>query len=85
MNKLSKLEKIGITIIIILIIVIIIGLGISFLYYKNIKYQEPNKETVVKEEIESKVKDKPTEKEPIKSLEQEEYEEYEEEDSIMIF
>lgn len=75
MNQLNK-------ILIILIIVFLVVLGIRFIHYQNIKYQEQNKKTVVEEEIESKIEDKQTEKIPIKSLEQEEYEE---EDSIMIF
>lgn len=74
MNLLNK-------ILIILIIVLLVVLGIRFIYYKNIKYQESNKETVVEEEIELKIQDKEIEEEPIKSIDQEEYEE----DSIMIF
>lgn len=79
MNRLNK-------ILIILIIVLLVILGIRFIQYKNIKYQEINRETVVEEEIENKVEDILSEKEPIKSPKQEEQEEYEEyEDSIMIF
>jgi len=76
MNRLNK-------ILIILIIVLLVVLGIRFINYKNIKYQEINRETVIEEEGENKVEDKPSEKEPIKSTTQEE--EYEEENSIMIF
>lgn len=82
MNRLNK-------ILIMLIIVFLVVLGIRFIQYKNIKYQETNRETVIEEEIEIKAEDKPREKEPIKSPKQEEQEEYEEykeyDDSIMIF
>jgi len=79
MNQLNK-------ILIILIIVFLVVLGIRFIQYKNIKYQEINRETVVKEEIENKVEDTPSEKEPIISPKQEEYEGNKEYgDSIMIF
>lgn len=82
MNKLNK-------ILIILIIVLLVVLGIRFIQYKSIKYQEINRETVIEEETENKVEDKPREKEPIispKQEEQEVYEEYKEyDDSIMIF
>ena len=84
MNKLNKT-------LIILIIVLLVIIGIRFIQYKNIKYQETNRETIVEveEEIELKVEDKPSEKELIISPKQEEYEEYEEyreyDDSIMIF
>jgi len=79
MNRLNKL-------VIILIIVFLVVLGIRFIQYKNIKYQEINRETVVKEEIENKVEDTPSEKEPIISPKQEEYEGNKEYgDSIMIF
>ena len=53
MNKLTK-------ILIILIIVLLVVLGIRFIHYKNIKYQETNRETVIEEEIESKAEDKPS-------------------------
>lgn len=78
-------------ILIILIIVLLVIIGIRFIQYKNIKYQETNRETIVEveEEIEIKAEDKPSEKELIISPKQEEYEEYEEyreyDDSIMIF
>ena len=61
----------------------LVVLGIRFIQYNNIKYQEINRETVIEEEIESKVEDKQSEEEPIKSPKQEEQEEYD--DSIMIF
>jgi len=80
----NRLNKILITLIIVLLVII----GIRFIQYKNIKYQETNRETIVEveEEIELKVEDKPSEKELIISPKQEEYEEYREyDDSIMIF
>ena len=79
MNKLNK-------ILIILIIVLLVILGIRFIQYKNIKYQETNKGTVVEEEMKNKAEDTIREKKPIISPKQEEYErEDEEEGSIMIF
>jgi len=79
MNRLNK-------ILIILIIVFLVVIGIRFIQYKNIKYQETNRETVVEEEIENKVEVKPREKEPIEFPKQEEYEgDKEYGDSIMIF
>ena len=79
MNRLNK-------ILIIVIIILLVVVGIRFINYKNIKYQETIRETVVKEEIENKVKDIPSEKEPIQSPKQEEYEgDKQYGDSIMIF
>ena len=79
MNRLNKL-------VIILIIVFLVVLGIRFIHYKNIKYQETNRETVIEEKIENKVEDIPSEKEPVISPKQEEYEgDKEYGDSIMIF
>ncbi len=73
MNQWLKLKNTGI-IVIILITVILIVLGIRFIHYQNIQYQQSNKETVVEEEIETKIpEDKQIEKEPIKPQEQEEY------------
>ncbi len=88
MNQWLKLKNTGI-IVIILITVILIVLGIRFIHYQNIQYQQSNKETVtvVEEEIETKIpEDKQIEKEPIKPQEQEEYKEKGfEEDTLMIF
>ena len=79
MNKLNK-------ILIILVIVFLVVLGIRFIQYKNIKYQETNRETVIEEEIKNKVEEIPGEKEPIEPPKQEEYEgDKEYGDSIMIF
>jgi cell division protein FtsL len=79
MNRLNKL-------LIILIIVFLVVLGIRFIQYKNIKYLETNRETVIEEEIENKVEDIPSEKKPIQSPKQEEYEgDKQYGDSIMIF
>ena len=79
MNRLNK-------ILIILVIVFLVVLGIRFIQYRNIKYQEISRETVIKEEIENKVEDIPSEKEPVISPKQEEYEgDKEYGDSIMIF
>ena len=79
MNILNK-------ILIILMIVFLLVLGIRFIQYKNIKYQEINRETVVEEEIENKVEVIPSKKEPVISPKQEEYEgDKEYGDSIMIF
>lgn len=75
MNQLLKLKNIGI-IIIILITVILIVLGFRFINLQNIQYRQPDKETVVEEEIGTKIQeDKQIEKEPIKPQEQKEYEE----------
>jgi uncharacterized protein YxeA len=85
MNQLFKLKNIGI-IVTILITAILIILGIRFIHYQNIQYQQSNKETVVEEEIETKIpEDKQIEKEPIKPPEQEEYEQKDSENSLMIF
>jgi len=79
MNILNK-------ILIILMIVFLLVLGIRFIQYKNIKYQEINRETVVEEEIENKVEVIPSKKEPVISPKQEEYEgDKEYGDSILIF
>ena len=79
MNRLNIL-------VIILMIFFLVVLGIRFMQYQNIKYQETNRETVVEEEIESRVEEIPSEKEPIESPKQEEYEgDKEYGDSIMIF
>jgi len=79
MNRLNKL-------VIILIMLFLVILGIRFIQYKNIKYQEINRETVVEVEIENKVEDIPGEKEPVISPKQKEYEgDKEYGDSIMIF
>jgi len=79
MNRLNKL-------VIILIMVFLVILGIRFINYKNIKYQEINRETIIEEEIENKVEDIPSEKKPVISPKQEEYEgDKEYGDSIMIF
>ena len=79
MNRLNK-------ILIIVIIFLLVVIGIRFINYKNIKYQEKNKESVVIEETESKAKDETSEKEPIQSPKQEEYEgDKQYGDSIMIF
>jgi len=75
MNKINK-------ILIVLIVVLLVVVGIRFIQYKSIKYQETNRETVVKEEIERKAEDKISEKEPIEFPKQEENEE---EGAIMIF
>jgi uncharacterized protein YxeA len=86
MNQLFKLKNIGI-IIIILTAVILIVLGIRFINFQNIQYQQSNKETVVEEEIKTKIQgDKQIEKEPIKPQEQKGYEEKGfQGDSLMIF
>lgn len=85
MNQLLKLKNIGIMVII-LITVILIVLGIRFINFQNIQYQQSNKETVVEEEIKTKIQeDKQIEKEPIKPQEQEEYEQKDSENSLMIF
>jgi len=86
MNQLLKLKNIAI-IIIKLITVILIVLVIRFIHDQNIQYQQSNKETVVEEEIETKIpEDKQIEKEPIKPQEQEEYEEKDfGKDTLMIF
>jgi len=79
MNQLNK-------ILIILIVVFLVVLGIRFIQYRNIKYQETNRETVIEEKIENKVEGIPGEKELIESPKQEEYEgDKEYGDSIMIF
>jgi len=79
MNQLNK-------IFIVLMIIFLVVLGIRFMQYQNIKYQETNRETVIEEEIENKVEEIPSEKEPIESPKQEEYEgDKEYGDSIMIF
>jgi len=79
MNRLNIL-------VIILMIFFLVVLGIRFMQYQNIKYQETNRETVVEEEIESRVEEIPGEKEAIQSPKQEEYEgDKEYGDSIMIF
>ena len=79
MNILNK-------ILIILMIVFLLVLGIRFMHYKNIKYQEINRETVIEEEIENKVEDMPSKKEPVIFPKQEEYEgDKEYGDSILIF
>jgi len=79
MNRLNKL-------LITLIIVFLVVLGIRFIQYKNIKYQETNRETVIEEEIENKVEVIPSKKEPVISPKQEEYEgDKKYGDSIMIF
>ena len=79
MSRLNKL-------LIILIIVFLVVLGVRFIQYKNVKYQEINRDTVIEEKIENKVEDKPIEKEPVISPKQEEYEgDKQYGDSIMIF
>ena len=79
MNKLN-------IILMILIVVFIVVLGIRFMYYQNIKYQETSRETVIKEEIEKKAEVILSEKEPIEPPKQEEYEgDKEYGDSILIF
>ena len=79
MNRLNIL-------VIILMIFFLVVLGIRFMQYQNIKYQETNRETVVEEEIENRAEEIPGEKEPIESPKQEEYEgDKEYGDSIMIF
>jgi len=79
MNWLNK-------ILIILVIVFLVVLGIRFIQYKNMKYQEINRDTVVEEEIENKVEPIPSKKEPVISPKQEEYEgDKEYGDSILIF
>ena len=79
MNWLNK-------ILIILVIVFLVVLGIRFIQYKSIKYQETNRETVIEEKIENKLEVIPSEKEPVISPKQEEYEgDKEYGDSILIF
>ena len=79
MNRLNKL-------VIILITLFLVILGIRFMQYQNIRYQETSRETVIKEEIEKKVEVIPSEKEPIEPPKQEEYEgDKQYGDSIMIF
>jgi len=79
MNRLNKL-------LIILIMLFLVILVIRFMQYKNLKYQETNRETGIEVEIENEVEDIPREKEPIQSPKQQEYEGNKEYgDSIMIF